>query len=120
MTLRPYHRYFSRWPTVEEGIAAYVEVLVVPRLGYVVDKETRRVVRQRQEAGLVYVAWGAFHAGRNDFSVRGEVDELGLEKLGVVVKQVDRWLLGRLTTLNRNGRARGNGHPLIRGHSRAC
>jgi hypothetical protein len=27
----------------------------------------------------------AFKAGMNDFSIRGEVDEFGLEKLGVVV-----------------------------------
>jgi acyl-CoA synthetase (NDP forming) len=44
------------------------------------------------------------------------VDEFGLEKLGVVVQQIDRWLLDRLTALNRNGRVRGNRPLLIRTH----
>jgi hypothetical protein len=43
----------------------------------------------------------------NELSVGGKVDELGLVKLGVVVHQIDRWLMGRLTTLSRNGRVRG-------------
>jgi hypothetical protein len=64
------------------------------------------------------VSWGTCQAGRNDFSV--EVDELGLEKLGVVVKQVDRWLVGCLTTLSHNGRVKWNGLTLIRGHMWAC
>jgi hypothetical protein len=55
----------------------------------------------------------------NDFSVCGEVDEFGLEKLGVVVQHVDRRLLDRLTTLSRNGRVKGNGLLLIRGRSGA-
>jgi hypothetical protein len=88
---------------VEKGIAAYLEVLVVPQLGSLVVKETRRVFRQCLEAELVIVAWGPFHAGMNDFSVRGEVDELGRGKLGVVVQQIDGWLLGRLSNLCRNG-----------------
>jgi hypothetical protein len=60
---------------------------------------------------------GAFQAGRNDLSVRGEVDEFELEKFGFVVQQVDRWPLGRLTTLSRNGRVRGDGLLLIHGHT---
>jgi hypothetical protein len=70
---------------VEEGIAAYVEVLVVPHLRSLVVEETHRVIRHRPEAGLVNVPWGALKAGKNDVSVHGEVDEVGLEKLGVVV-----------------------------------
>jgi hypothetical protein len=62
----------------------------------------------------------ASHAGRNEFSVCREVDELGLENFGVVVHKIDRWLLGRLTTLSRNGRVRENGPLLTRGHNRAC
>jgi hypothetical protein len=97
-----------------------VEVLVVPRLRFSVVQETRRVVRKRPEAGFVNVTGGAFHAGMDDFSVGGKVDELGLVKLGVVVHQLDRWLMGRLTTLSRNGRVRGNGLVLIRGNMWAC
>ena len=63
---------------------------------------------------------GAFQAGGNNFSVRGEFDDSGLDKLGLVVHHVVTCLLGRLTTLNRSGGVRGNGQRLIRGHSRAC
>jgi hypothetical protein len=44
----------------------------------------------------------------NHFAVIGEVDELGNGGFGFVVKQVDRWLKGRLTTL-RLRRVGGNG-----------
>jgi hypothetical protein len=94
-----------------------VEVLLVPRLGYLVVKETRRVARRRPDAGRINVAGGAFQADMNDFSVPEEADELGLEKLGVVVQQINRWISGRLTTLNCNGCVKGNGLLLISGHS---
>jgi hypothetical protein len=63
---------------------------------------------------------GMFQAGRDDFSVGGKVDELGLVELGVVVQQVDSWLLGCLTTLSRNGCVRGNGLLPIRKHKWVC
>jgi hypothetical protein len=63
---------------------------------------------------------GMFQAGRDDFALGGKVDELGLVKLGVVVHDVDMWLMGPFTTLNRNGRVRGNGLLLICGHRWAC
>jgi hypothetical protein len=52
-----------------------------------------------------------------DFFRTRKVDDVGVEELGVVVQHVDRWLLGRLTTLSRNGRLTGNGLVLIRGLS---
>jgi hypothetical protein len=44
---------------------------------------------------------GTFEAGRDDFAVVSEVDEIGRGGVGFDVKQVDRWLMGRLTTLRR-------------------
>jgi hypothetical protein len=57
--------------------------------------------------------WGTLEAGRNDFAVVGEVDEFGSGGFGIVVKQVVRWLRGRLATLRRWGRVGGNGLLLI-------
>jgi hypothetical protein len=47
-------------------------------LRFSVVEETGRVVRQRPKARFVDVARGLFQAGRDDFSVGGKVDELGL------------------------------------------
>jgi hypothetical protein len=94
-----------------------VEVLVVPLFRSHVIERTRRVVRPRLEARFVNVEWRVFHAGRDDSSVCGEVDEFELEKLGIVVHRVDGCFLGFLTTFNRNGRVMGNGLVLIRDRS---
>jgi hypothetical protein len=56
----------------------------------------------------------------NDFAVVGEFDELGRGGFGFVVKHVDRWLKGRLTTLRRWGRVGGNGLLLIGGRGCGC
>jgi hypothetical protein len=82
----------------KEGTAADVEVLVVGCLRALVGKRAGGVVCQCPRTGLLDVAWGTLEAGRNDFAVVGEVDEFGRGGFGFVVKQVDRWLTGRLTT----------------------
>jgi hypothetical protein len=64
--------------------------------------------------------WGTFEAGRNDFAVVGEVDEIGRGGFGFVVEQVDRRLRGCLTTLRRLGRVGGNGLLLIRKSRCGC
>jgi hypothetical protein len=78
-----------------------------------VAESTGGIVCECPQTWLLYVAWGTLEAGWDDLAVVGEVDEFGRGGFGFVVKQVDRRLRGRLTTLRRWGRVGGNGLVLI-------
>jgi hypothetical protein len=78
-----------------------VKILVVGGLCALVTQSAACVVCKSPETWLLDVAWGKFDPGTDDFAVVGKVDELGRGGFGFVVKQVDRWLRGRLTTLRR-------------------
>jgi hypothetical protein len=83
-----------------------MEVFVVSGLCALVAERAGGVVYHGPETWLVDVAWGTFEASMNEFAVVGEIDELGSGGFGFVVKLVDRWLKGRLTTLRRWGHCR--------------
>jgi len=79
------------------------------------------VFGRRLEAGLADCAQGALRTGGVDLTTAGKVDELGLDKLGVVVQQLDRRRKGRrITTLCRNGGGSGNGLLHTQTSSRFC
>jgi hypothetical protein len=59
------------------------------------------------------VARRTFEADIDDFAVVGEVGEFGRSWFELVVKQVNRVLKGRLTTLRRWCRVGGNGLLLV-------
>jgi len=56
------------------------------------------VFDRRLEAGLADCAQEALRTGGVDLTTAGKVDELGLDKLGVVVQQLDRRRKGRRIT----------------------
>jgi hypothetical protein len=63
---------------------------------------------------------GTFEPGGDDFAVVGEVDDLGRGWFGFVVKLIERWLVGRLTTLLRWCRVGGDGMLMICSSKCSC
>jgi hypothetical protein len=103
---------------VEKGIAINVGELVVTCLGLLDVEASCNFFRKLAKAELVDVARRALKT--DNFAAGDEVGELMLEKLVVVAHHVDRWLMGRLTTLSRSGRGMGVRLLLIHGNKWAC
>jgi hypothetical protein len=82
----PHPCYLPRWAVgaiVEEGIAPYVKVLVVHCLRFLLAQSACRILYYCREAGLVDVTRGALQIDMGDVAVVGEVDELGIGRLGL-------------------------------------